>query len=59
MYPDKSPDPDGMTQCFYQKFWSIVGGDIVTEVQHFFESGKIDDQLVDTNISLIPKKRNP
>lgn len=58
MHPDKSPGPDGMTPGFYQKFWPIVGGDLVTKVQQFFTEGKLDDQLFDTNIALVPKKKS-
>lgn len=59
MYPDKSPGPDGMSPGFYQKFWHILGGDIVNIVKQFFSTGHIDHNLRGTNIALIPKKRNP
>lgn len=59
MYPDKSLGPDGMTPGFYQKFWHIVGGDIVNIVKQFFSTGHINNHLRGTNIALIPKKKNP
>ncbi|KAL8145631.1 hypothetical protein AgCh_003685 [Apium graveolens] len=59
MNPDKSPGPDGMTPAFYQKHWSIIGGDVVDMVRKFFQHGIITKGLNDTNIVLIPKKKNP
>ena len=56
MHPDKSPGPDGMSPGFYQKCWNIVKKDVVSIVQCFFQTGKIDEQLKGTNIALIPKK---
>lgn len=58
MDPYKSPGPDGMSPCFFQKHWHIVGGDIVHIVKQFFESRQIDQQLQHINIVLIPKKKN-
>lgn len=59
MYPEKSPGPDGMSPGFYQKHWHIVGKDIILTVRNFFDTGHIDSQLTNTNIVLIPKKKNP
>lgn len=37
----------------------MVGQDVVAVVQRFFENGCVDDQLIQTNIALIPKKKHP
>lgn len=58
MQPDKSPGPDGMNPGFYQKFWHIVGKDIVDIIKRLFTTGQIDTQLHSTYIVLIPKKKN-
>lgn len=59
MYLDKSSGTDGMSLGFYQKYWQIVGEDIVHLTQHFFLTGKFDVSLTDTNIILILKKPIP
>ncbi|KAL8126087.1 hypothetical protein AgCh_013389 [Apium graveolens] len=59
MHPDKSPGPDGMTPGFYQKYWGVVSKDVVSVVRRFFDTEIVDEQLVHTNIALIPKKKNP
>ncbi|XP_004306410.1 PREDICTED: uncharacterized protein LOC101315269 [Fragaria vesca subsp. vesca] len=38
MKPTKAPGPDGFAPCFYQRFWSIVGSDVVQAVRAFLES---------------------
>lgn len=59
MHPDKSPGPDGFNPGFYQKFWDIVGTDVVRLVQNFFTAGEFPDHLSDTYICLIQKKTKP
>lgn len=39
IHPEKAPDPDGMTSLFYQRFWRLIGPDIVHMVKDFFNSG--------------------
>lgn len=59
MHPDKSPGPDGMSPRFFQKYWQVVGDDIVKLVQNFFTTGKFEEYITETNIMMIPKKQNP
>ncbi|XP_062085599.1 uncharacterized protein LOC133791697 [Humulus lupulus] len=58
MHPDKAPGPDGMGPGFFQHHWGIVGTDIVNMVKDFFVSGTLPTGLNDTNLVLIPKKKN-
>uniref|UniRef100_A0A803QJ68 Reverse transcriptase domain-containing protein n=1 Tax=Cannabis sativa TaxID=3483 RepID=A0A803QJ68_CANSA len=59
MHPDKSPGPDGMSPGFYQKYWDIVGRDVVRLVRDFMNTGMLPIGLNDTNLVLIPKKNTP
>lgn len=29
MYPEKSPEIDGLNPCFFQTYWNLVGMDVV------------------------------
>ena len=59
MKPLKAPGPDGLHARFFQRFWMIVGGSVVEEVQKCFETKKIPEALNKTNVALIPKIQGP
>uniref|UniRef100_A0A803Q0U5 Reverse transcriptase domain-containing protein n=1 Tax=Cannabis sativa TaxID=3483 RepID=A0A803Q0U5_CANSA len=59
MHPDKSLGPNGMRPGFYQKFWSIVGKDVINLAKNFFTTAAFEEHLTEANIVLIPKKKNP
>lgn len=57
--PDKSAGPDGFSSGFYQKFWNVVGEDIVSMTKNFCTTGVFESGVTDTNIVLVPKKKCP
>ncbi|XP_019168052.1 PREDICTED: uncharacterized protein LOC109163801 [Ipomoea nil] len=59
MYPDKAPGPDGMNPGFYQHFWDVVGTDVSSYIMNCLNTGSFPSKLNETNIILIPKKKNP
>ncbi|XP_061993305.1 uncharacterized protein LOC133711157 [Rosa rugosa] len=59
MYPTKAPGPDGMPPMFFQKYWEVVGGDVVSAVQNFLHTRKILGEINFTHICLIPKVKDP
>lgn len=59
MHPDKAPGPDGMTPAFFQKHWNVVGKDVIKMTRDFFRTGIMLGGLNETNVVLLPKKKNP
>ena len=55
MGPTKAPSPDGMNALFYQKFWHIMGDNVVTIVLDYLNSGVMGLDINHTNIVLMPK----
>ncbi|KAL8130847.1 hypothetical protein AgCh_006963 [Apium graveolens] len=56
---DKALGPDGMAPDLFQKHWNIVGKDIIKAIKEYFATGDLLQSVNDTNIVLIPKKKNP
>ncbi|KAG7536410.1 Reverse transcriptase domain [Arabidopsis suecica] len=56
---ESTPGADGMSGFFYQAYWDIVGPQVITEVQKFFQSASLPHEWNFTQICLIPKKSNP
>ncbi|KAL6228112.1 hypothetical protein ACLB2K_002066 [Fragaria x ananassa] len=59
MKPMKAPGPDGFAPCFYQRFWSIIGRDVVQVVRAFLESEERLREINYTHVTLIPKVKTP
>ena len=59
MGPIKALGPNGMNALFYQKFWHVVGNNVVLAVLDFLNNGNMLPDINHTNIVLIPKVKNP
>ena len=59
MHPTKSPGPDGMSPILFQKYWDVVGPQVVHCVLNTLNSGIMPEGLNDTYICLIPKVNCP
>lgn len=59
MHLRKTSGPNGISPIFYQKFWDIVGLDVVQCVLDASNSGVLPCGLNETYICLIPKVKSP
>lgn len=59
MHMSNAPRPDGMTPLFYQKFWHIVGDDVVEAVRSFLVLGHLLREACFTHVVLVPKVSEP
>ena len=59
MHLTKSPSLDGMSPIFFQKYWDVVGPQVIQSVIHILRTGIMPNGLNDTYICLIPKVKSP
>ena len=59
MEPTKALGPDGMNAFCCQKFWHIVGDDVINAVLDFLNNGIMEPDFNYTHIVLIPKIKSP
>ncbi|KAH1048012.1 hypothetical protein J1N35_038796 [Gossypium stocksii] len=57
--PTKAPGPDGFPAIFFQKYWDIVGKDVVDYCLGILNDKKEVNSVNLTDIMLIPKVQNP
>lgn len=58
MHLDKAPGPDGMNPTFFQIYWGIMGREVASCSQKWFEQGELPELVNNTIIVLISKKDN-
>ncbi|XP_019167697.1 PREDICTED: uncharacterized protein LOC109163410 [Ipomoea nil] len=54
-----SPGPDGIQAAFYQTFWEEVKSHITTFVKKVLRDGRVPPKILESFITLIPKKDSP
>ena len=59
MHPTKASGPDGISDIFFQKYWGIVGNDVICMVLNVLNSNMSMVEINKTNITLVPKIKKP
>lgn len=59
MHRDKAPGEDGFNPTFFQKFWPMVGNDVMAACLFWLEFRELSNGINSTNIVLLPKKNQP
>lgn len=59
MGSNKALGPDGLPVLFYKEYWQIIGADVISMVQDFFNGGHLLPSMNHTFIVLIPILDNP
>ncbi|CAL9001623.1 unnamed protein product, partial [Prunus brigantina] len=59
MFPTKYPGLDGMPALFYQRYWHVLGNDVVSFCLNVLNGGASVREINHTLITLIPKVDNP
>ncbi|KAF3661675.1 hypothetical protein FXO37_12812 [Capsicum annuum] len=56
--PDKTPGADGIHPLLYQRYWDIIGPDVVNFCRQTFHKATMEEAVNNTYLCLIPKCRN-
>lgn len=55
----KAPGPDGLPPIFYQKYWAVIGDDVVSKCLEFLNGDGDIGEFNHTLLALIPKVVSP
>lgn len=58
-HPSKAPGHDGIHAIFFQKYWDIIGENIIGTCLNFLNNGSTFGEINHTLLVLIPKCKNP